>query len=494
MAILRDWNPLRRALTRNIAPLPRPESRGKPVRSRGPLGFSGWALILFAAACASAFPFSAARTGTPSGANSTASFTSDDYRLGALDKLRVKVFEWRASRDEVFEWAALNAEYTIGASGKLSLPLIGEVPAAGLTTPELSQEIGDRLRERMGLAARPDASIEIVQFRPFYITGEVERPGEYPYRPGLTVLQALTISGGLQRNADSQFARLEREVIVSTGDLDSLAREANALIARKARLEAELKRANDITFAADLTKIKKDASVGLLMHQERLIFQARKEGLETQLAALNQLKVYLDGEVESLTGQLASHETLLRLVKEELSAVASLSEKGLTTAPRRLALERNVAQLDGDRMRLTTNLLKAKQDISRTDISILELHNKRVNEVTSELQQTQAKLEQVINRTETAEKLLYESEVIAPRYIGDRARSKSLRPTFTIYRPHLGKVVELKGSNEATLVQPGDTIKVDLPQSEQNLPALQGELPKTAPLRFSQELMRPGQN
>ena len=65
-----------------------------------------------------------AHAGAPVSEQASANIETD-YKLGALDKIRVKVFEWRPSRDEVFEWAALNAEYTIGASGKLALPLIG---------------------------------------------------------------------------------------------------------------------------------------------------------------------------------------------------------------------------------------------------------------------------------------------------------------------------------------------------------------------------------
>ena len=59
--------------------------------------------------------------------------------------MRIKVFEWRPSKDEMFEWAAFNSEYTVGATGKLSLPLIGDVPAAGMSTADLAQSIAERL-------------------------------------------------------------------------------------------------------------------------------------------------------------------------------------------------------------------------------------------------------------------------------------------------------------------------------------------------------------
>ena len=387
---------------------------------------------------------------------------SEEYLLGRQDKLRLKVYEWRASRDEIFEWTALNGEFTIGASGKLALPLIGEVRAAGSTTADLANLIGVSLRSRIGLAEKPDVSIEIIQFRPFYIVGLVEKPGEYVYRPAMTVLQALSVSGGLLRSVDTGNARLEREIITAKGELELLATELSGFIARKARLEAELKRADSIEFPhALIDRQRQDPSIRQAMDQERLIFQSRKEGLETQLTALKQLKDFLAKEAVSLSGQVGTHSTQLKLLREELASVASLTEKGLATAPRRLALERNVAQLEGEGMRMDSTLLRARQEISRTEISILELDNKRVSDVTVELQQAQVNIDRLTQRMETAERLLYESEVIAPRILIDRGRSTRSRPRFTISRAMDGRVVEMP-ANESTHIEPADTVKVEV--------------------------------
>src|SRR6185312_7162526 len=78
------------------------------------------------------------------------------YKLGAQDKVAIKVYEWRPSRDEIYEWTAFKAEYIVSGSGFLSLPLLGDVPASGLTTMELSRDLGLRLKDRMGLVASPD--------------------------------------------------------------------------------------------------------------------------------------------------------------------------------------------------------------------------------------------------------------------------------------------------------------------------------------------------
>jgi polysaccharide export outer membrane protein/exopolysaccharide production protein ExoF len=313
----------------------------------------------------------------------------------------------------------------------------------------------------MGLGRRPDTSVQIVQFRPFYIVGRVDHPGEFPYRPGLTVLQALSVAGGLQKLSDA-LMRIERDAISARGELQVLGVQAINLRARRVRLEAELKQSDTLDFPRDPTAYPNDASAELAMQQEGLIFQVRREAFSTQIRVLEQLKSFLEKEVVSLAAQKQTEETQIQLVKKELSGVSTLVDKGLAAAPRQLGLERTVAQIEGERLRVETSLLRAKQEISRTEISMLELKNKRANDVSIELRETQAKLEELNRRTETADQLLYEAEVTAPQLLAEHARSRRVRPVYTIVRQREGNAFELSAS-ESTAVEPGDTIKVERP-------------------------------
>ena len=121
------------------------------------------------------------------------------------------------------EWPDLAGEYTVSAEGSVSLPLIGDIKAAGLHVKELAQEISDQLQRRAGGAERPLAAVEIVQFRPFSIVGDVQHPGEYPYRPGLNVLQAIGIAGGYYRSdLGLGLLRLDRDIALAKGDIRTL--------------------------------------------------------------------------------------------------------------------------------------------------------------------------------------------------------------------------------------------------------------------------------
>jgi polysaccharide export outer membrane protein len=97
-------------------------------------------------------------------------------------------------RVTVYGEASLSGDYQIDPSGYLSLPLAGTLKAAGLTQAELEQELAKKFRSEY--LRNPRVTISIMEFRPFYILGEIEKPGSYPYTSGLNILSAIAIAGG----------------------------------------------------------------------------------------------------------------------------------------------------------------------------------------------------------------------------------------------------------------------------------------------------------
>lgn len=122
----------------------------------------------------------------------TATSPSYSYKLAGGDKVRVIVYD---SPD-------LGGEFTVNGAGVLALPLIGDVNASGLTSTELQTLIQSRLAE--GFVKDPRVNVEALTLRPFYILGEVNRPGEYAYANGLTVLSAVAQGGGFTYRANTR--------------------------------------------------------------------------------------------------------------------------------------------------------------------------------------------------------------------------------------------------------------------------------------------------
>ncbi|WP_167858515.1 polysaccharide biosynthesis/export family protein [Methylobacterium nonmethylotrophicum] len=390
------------------------------------------------------------------------------YALGPLDRIRLRVFEWRASRDEIFAWTALNDEFTIGADGTLSLPIVGDIPVAGLPTREVGRLVARRLRDRMELADAPDTAVEIAQYRPFYISGSVDKPGEYAFRPGLTVAKAVALAGGPPRIADGGLLRLERDAITARGDLAGLHKEREQLTIRLVRLAAERDDKPKVDYPKELAA-RPDPGLLALIDRETSIFEARRKALATQVDAIEDLKRFLRQQIDALNGQLATIDTQIKLIATEIRSNEQLAERGLATQQRTIAAGRAMAQMESEKLRTTTELLRAREAISRTDLAILELRSRRATEVTGELRDTQRQLEQLKPRMETAERLILEAEVSAPRYLGDRAQARRAKPTYRITRQG-GAGTQEVGAEEGTPLLPGDAVSVELPNAD--LPAV----------------------
>ena len=123
------------------------------------------------------------------------------YHLGPGDRIRVITFGE----------TSLSGEFTISEIGRVSFPLIGEVAAGGLTLPDFSKELITKLAN--GYLRNPRVSVEVLNYRPFYILGEVGKPGEYPFTNGLTVTNAVATAGGFtyRSNIHRVFVRGQRE-------------------------------------------------------------------------------------------------------------------------------------------------------------------------------------------------------------------------------------------------------------------------------------------
>ena len=123
---------------------------------------------------------------------------TSEIRLEAGDKIRVTVF----GEDK------LTGDYQVDTGGYVGLPLAGSVKAAGLTPPELERALEARFSKTY--LRNPKVTVEVMTFRPFYVLGEVQKPGEYPYRAGLNVLSAIAIAGGASYRASTSEVLIQR--------------------------------------------------------------------------------------------------------------------------------------------------------------------------------------------------------------------------------------------------------------------------------------------
>lgn len=161
----------------------------------------------------------AAQTAAPT-AQAAPAASNAVYRLGLGDKVRIQVF---GEPD-------LSGEFQVSGAGALAAPLIGDVPAVGLTARELETALTARYRN--GYLRDPKISVEVYDFRPYFILGEVEKPGRYPSSEGITVMNAIATAGGFTYRANTKkvyirragetterAADLNADIVVQPGDV-----------------------------------------------------------------------------------------------------------------------------------------------------------------------------------------------------------------------------------------------------------------------------------
>jgi polysaccharide export outer membrane protein len=119
---------------------------------------------------------------------------SGPYSLRANDQLHI----------QVYNEPTITGDYVVDGQGTISVPIAGRVKAAGLTVEQLEHRVTGQLNH--GILKDARVNIQVTNYAPFYIRGEVKKPGEYPYKPGLTVGDAVALAGGYTYRADESHA------------------------------------------------------------------------------------------------------------------------------------------------------------------------------------------------------------------------------------------------------------------------------------------------
>ena len=380
--------------------------------------------------------------------------SADDYRLGMMDKLRIRVAEWQTADGSIRDWSVISGDYTVGPSGSISLPFVGDMPASGKTTDAIAQEIGSALQKQFALKDRPSASVELAEFRPVYLSGDVEKPGEYPFAPNLTIVKAVSLAGGLRRADSGQ--RFARDFINAKGDAVVYMADRARLLVKQARLRAEIANQDTIEMPKELQD-KPEAKP--LLDSETALMNTRKKRLTLQLQALADLKQLLQSEVETLAKKSETQTRQLQLATADRDKVEDLAEKGLALSARKMAAEQRAADTEATLLDIDTNSLKAKQDISKADQDEITLRNDWDAQLAQELQNAEAQLDELHLKLETSNSLMAEALTQSTDAARFDTSTGAASIAYSIVRDVDGKAKEIP-VQENTALQPGDLIKV----------------------------------
>ncbi|HPG89591.1 MAG TPA: polysaccharide biosynthesis/export family protein [Hyphomicrobium sp.] len=153
------------------------------------------AAVAVASGCSSPGEFASPQFATRQGQNPI----SRIYRLGIGDKLKVSVF----GEDN------LSGQFEVNAVGQISMPLIGEMPAKGLAIHEFRESVARKLAD--GYLKNPKVNVEMLNYRPIFVHGEVKNGGEYAYKNGISLRDAIAMAGGYTYRAEQTYLYVGRE-------------------------------------------------------------------------------------------------------------------------------------------------------------------------------------------------------------------------------------------------------------------------------------------
>ena len=383
---------------------------------------------------------------------------ADNYTLQAGDTLELSV----AGIPD------LHRKSMIGTDGSVALPLIGSVPAAGLTVPEVRAAIQSRMaskqfrlrtsegRENVSLISPDEVLVSVAEYRPVYVTGDVAIPGQQAFRPGMTVRQAIALAGGF----DLMRLRMNNPFLESAdfrSEHESLWTDLVREQIRNARLRAELSHSEDIDVRRTNEAPVDGKVVAEMIENEKRIMAHRRADHANQKQNF-QLSIWQTNEqLKLLEEQRVKEGEGSRADAEEYGKVQEFFKKG-NTSMLRLSDSRRVMLLSSTRyLQTTVQFAQANRDRLELSRKLQNFEEQAQIDLNSSLQESNLRVEQLKSKIEAvSEKLMYTSLVKS-----QLIRGKGSKPNLTLVRRDGSETKTLKAEEDLPLV-PGDLIDVSL--------------------------------
>ena len=381
---------------------------------------------------------------------------SEEYRLRPGDAVEMTII---GSQE-------LRLRSSIGFDGTISLPLLGQTTAADMTLSELRakvvQQVSSKIyrqrtpegREIAHVLSPDDIGLTIAEYRPIYLNGDVTRPGEQPFRPGMTVRQAVAVAGGY----DVMRFRMNNPILESAdlkAEYQSLWIEYARVQAQTWRLRMEL--GEDVPPVLKINAPVAQETIQKFVGTEKEQLKARNSDMDKEKSRLRdaidqarmQLRILAEKKIKDEEGNQADNSDLEKL--------RQLLDKG-TTINVRISEARRAALMS------STQLLQTIVEVSNIERQQTEYRrqlertdDQRRISVLAELQETNLRLAQITTRLQTvSEKLLYTSTLQS-----QLVRGTGGRPSFEVFRSDRNGRERLDADEETKLL-PGDVVDITL--------------------------------
>jgi exopolysaccharide production protein ExoF len=383
------------------------------------------------------------------------------YDVGVQDVLKIRVGSWNGTNNTYEEWTGLSGNYTVGTGGTISFPYVGTLAVSGITLDAIADQIAQSLKVKIGLLETPAVAIEIAQYNPIFVAGDVDRPGEYKFRIGTTVRQAIAMAGGISSGGASGL-EIDQNVLRAYGQRRFLIMSQHRLMLRISRLEAEIADVDAFIPETDIQATLIDTG---LLKLEQEIFDNNKGKIQQRILSIDELVALLKSVIAGLEGQLKLVRDEIALSDDDLQKKRVLLERGTIRAGDVTAATRTLSQQRIREIELTVQKLQAEQSLIQANQDKKDIRKENMATLLDQLDVSRTKLNEIELAIET------QSDVYAStlEFAGNSARDSSDMPLLISVIGYGETSSGKRSDSEQTILKPGDTIVVRIPTATENI-------------------------
>lgn len=353
----------------------------------------------------------------------------------------------------------LSGEYRIRSDGTLSIPVIGRINIASMTDNDIEVALAQRLARTTGRDTF--VTVEISEYRSVFITGFVSKPGSFPWRPGMNVLQAVALAGGTFRTSGEQGGAAVGEdgAIIR---LQKAINEQKRNLAALARLRAEQTVAPGIEVPEKLVALVGKREAESMVAAEATSFTSRRAALEAKRAALTRAVQMAEKELAGLNEQARRLKVQLQMRRDYKSNIDRLQSKGIVRTERLMDENTRVSDLEDRETGLNVSMARVHVMLASLERDRVNLEHERKAEIDSEiirLERSIGQLDIEITGARSAYVKMTGQEPPASLLLADAPRKLTVK--YEIVRPSAATATTTT-ADQLMAVRPGDTLVVSV--------------------------------
>jgi exopolysaccharide production protein ExoF len=342
----------------------------------------------------------------------------------------------------------LTGDYRISHDGAITIPVIGRFNVVHQTAAQLEKLLAQRTGQIAGREVY--VTVETAAYKPLFVTGLVKNPGSIQWFPGMVVLQALSLSGGIYR---AESTAKSGSTSNGLAGLKKTLEDEKRAIAILARIRAEQRGASVIEMPDQLVKLAGPKQAEQLIKAQSVLLESRRSSLADQLGSLERGRALAAQELTGLKAQGLRIAELLRLRVDARQKLHELQSKGLVRADRALDEEIKVSELEEKSSNTAVAIARVQATVAGLEREAVTLRAERNAQLEAEALKTEREITQLGIDVEAFQD-------VAPE-VGDTtlANASESQLTFKLVRNSDARRNEIS-ADEATLVRPGDILVV----------------------------------